>query len=383
MKDDGRSGQKPKRAAAKPSKLPMAKNKARATKGSVNREGQDARTTLIVVATMFAIVAGYGISRTLGPEALDLAEGSYGRDALANHPAVQNIGPDDPTAEYQFVLADDVDIPAVTRAPGWVLEPPSDLETAARQLAVTLGAAVPQPASWDPQGFTAKSSDGSVLWITRNGDWNYTGPDALLPTWNCPDANTQEKVDLGLIDPRSDCTRIAPTGQIPTSEQAKQLGLDLYARLGFTNVTNIFAFSDELGAVTSGDITLPGNGNTPSLSLGAGFGPDGQLAWAFGTLAVAKQIGTYPLLSINDAMPLLQQDLNRLIAVRQNRPADTPPDDTQLVQVDTATISRIEIIEMLAQRADGNWYILPHYRLTDTGGGIWDTLAVLRDHVRE
>lgn len=95
-----------------------------------------------------------------------------------------------------------------------------------------------------------------------------------------------------------------PPAGVPTKAEAEDLFRGLLAEWGYdAGSVTLETYADEWGAYVTGYLSLGGFRSPASVS--AGFGADGAITWASGTLAEAAPAGEYPLVSVDEALARL------------------------------------------------------------------------------
>lgn len=102
------------------------------------------------------------------------------------------------------------------------------------------------------------------------------------------------------------CVVIEPTppANVPDKAEAETLFRGLLADWGYdADSVTLETYADDWGAYVTGFLSLGGFRSPASVS--AGFGEDGAITWASGTLAAAAPAGEYPLVSVDEAITRL------------------------------------------------------------------------------
>jgi hypothetical protein len=331
---------------------------------------------------------------------------------------------------YRFELAAGVALPA-GQAPAWRLVRPADLAGAAAPIAATLGLPTLAASEWDSSTLWSESDAAGSLWVAPSGDWYYSGPAHLWPVWDCPTVDAGDSRtgpapadgSVGSVGPVEECTPPAPPVGVPDAERARTLAVEFLATVGHRDVRVVDVWSDEWGAWVTAEPTMSGVPAGSGLTVSVGFGAQGRVTSANGTLATVERIGEYPTIDAAAAIARLEDDLNAwqlggpiarpmpadagtlegpgsgtadqedadpdAPVSDQDGDADTPvtilpvPDgdapmpggDVEPVEL-TVTIVSIELVTSLAWTSAGEMLLLPHYRLIDSDGGWWFVVAV-------
>ncbi len=111
--------------------------------------------------------------------------------------------------------------------------------------------------------------------------------------------------------PMEICTPSAPAN-VPTKEQAEQKARDLFAALGMpSDALEFETYADEWSANVTAYNLIEGS---RGVSMGVGFGGEGVLQWASGSLATAQRGGDYPRIGIDAAIERLNDQSSWIYA---------------------------------------------------------------------
>lgn len=311
-----------------------------------------------------------------------------------------------------FVAADS--LPALpTDSTGWVHRAgrPVPLDTATR-MAEVFGVD-PSPvtgredADWVTYGFGPDdgSSPSLMFGIGAEQDWWFNSGWSNEMDDPCIEVETEEGIFFECPEP------VAPTG-VPTADEARERALELWRRLGIdTSAVEIEVWADEWYASVSGSIRLPGSpvqsANAGWLSVG--FGANGVLEYASGTLSRPEPAGPYPLIGIEEALKRLSRYHtwptafidDMVVAIDEPAPAD----ETSVDAVDAgSSVSRdaaeeelgsdrpTEVVVTLVDvkpdlwwtsDVEGNVWLLPAYAFTGDDGGTYTVPAVTEEYLVE
>ncbi|MGA1705205.1 MAG: hypothetical protein ACO4A1_09825 [Ilumatobacteraceae bacterium] len=311
-----------------------------------------------------------------------------------------------------FVAADS--LPALpTDSTGWVHRAGRSvpLDTATRMAEVFGVDPTPvtgrQDADWTTYGFGPDdgSSPSLMFGIGAEQDWWFNSGWSNEMNDPCIEVETEEGIFFECPEP------VAPTG-VPTADEARERALELWRRLGIdTSAVEIEVWADEWYASVSGSIRLPGSpvqsANAGWLSVG--FGANGVLEYASGTLSRPEPAGPYPLIGIEEALKRLSRYHtwptafidDMVVAIDEPAPAD----ETSVDAVDAgSSVSRDAAIEELGSDrptevvvtlgdvkpdlwwtsdVEGNVWLLPAYAFTGDDGGIYTVPAVTEEYLVE
>jgi len=311
-----------------------------------------------------------------------------------------------------FVAADS--LPALpTDSTGWVHRAGRSvpLDTATRMAAVFGVDPTPvtgrQDADWTTYGFGPDdgSSPSLMFGIGAEQDWWFNSGWSNEMNDPCIEVETEEGIFFECPEP------VAPTG-VPTADEARERALELWRRLGIdTSAVEIEVWADEWYASVSGSIRLPGSpvqsANAGWLSVG--FGANGVLEYASGTLSRPEPAGPYPLIGIEEALKRLSRYHtwptafidDMVVAIDEPAPAD----ETSVDAVDAgSSVSRdaaeeelgsdrpTEVVVTLVDvkpdlwwtsDVEGNVWLLPAYAFTGDDGGTYTVPAVTEEYLVE
>ena len=311
-----------------------------------------------------------------------------------------------------FVAADS--LPALpTDSTGWVHRAGRSvpLDTATRMAEVFGVDPTPvtgrQDADWTTYGFGPDdgSSPSLMFGIGAEQDWWFNSGWSNEMNDPCIEVETEEGIFFECPEP------VAPTGVL-TADEARERALELWRRLGIdTSAVEIEVWADEWYASVSGSIRLPGSpvqsANAGWLSVG--FGANGVLEYASGTLSRPEPAGPYPLIGIEEALKRLSRYhtwptafIDDMVAAI-DEPA--PADETSVDAVDAgSSVSRdaaeeelgsdrpTEVVVTLVDvkpdlwwtsDVEGNVWLLPAYAFTGDDGGTYTVPAVTEEYLVE
>ncbi len=226
-------------------------------------------------------------------------------------------------------------------------------------------------------------------------------------------AVTPETVPAEVTVP--DCPAPLPPANVPSKDEAIAKAKDLFGSLGYDmSQYELDAYADEWGANVTAFRML--NGVRSPLSLSVGFGGEGVVTWASGSLAEPQAAGDYPLVDGATALARLNDRSGKwgwfgggwsggpavraatadaaATATPESAPAPepAPPVDTVLVDpmpvdtfpVDTMpapepitiTLNSMKLDITMVWGEDGTVYLLPAYTFGTTDGGAYTIVAV-------
>ncbi|MFP5487546.1 MAG: hypothetical protein ACLGHQ_04490 [Acidimicrobiia bacterium] len=256
--------------------------------------------------------------------------------------------------------------------------------------------------------------DGTApsLWVSDDAQqwWNYSSAwaDQGMVREACAvsiDSEGNETVE--------DCPEPEPPVGVPTADEAEQRARELLTALGVDPATVEFdTYADEWFASVTANVAL--DARTPLVSWNFGFGAEGVLQYAGGSLATPAPVGPYPLIDIATAFERLQDqswagfmarglDTPAVdVAVAEPAPdmpesgeptieplpaddvpidvAIDPPIDGSIPEMETVTVTLVDVQADLwwAWDVDGTVWLLPAYRFIGDDGG-WYTVPAVTD----
>jgi hypothetical protein len=430
------------------------------------------RPAIVAVAGVLAVVAlvFVTVGRGGGPPVIHLGADAAGTteaamDAASTQDLRMAYG-----VEYDFVLTDGARFGA-GEATAWQLEPPADPEGALGALAARLGVeGEPTPTPYGDGSLFVGPQDGSgnALWFGPMGDWSFNGPvepivDCAAPTpreldqlrdqeaadraeaedpaaepGTEPDPGVEPEVQAELepsIEPAPDvhleeegagvegwpgpeaCEPPPPPAGVPDADEARRAAEAFFADLDLAVAPRITEVSaDEWGAWVSA--TLPVAGQDTDVFFSVGFGAEGALTNAYGTLARPVEVGAYPTVDADTAvarlasqhswsggtveplvdLPAAEEDAtvrDEGAPVQELDPdtvVDPVPDEGTVsilpapgdpgeVEQITVTLVGVETRLVLVQDTEQRRWLLPGVRFTDTDGGVWEVLVVADEYL--
>ena len=207
----------------------------------------------------------------------------------------------------------------------------------------------------------------------------------------------------------SDCPEPTPPTGVPTADEAEQRVSELLTALGVDPSGLAFqTYADEWFA--SIDVSDRTDDRAATRTWYFGFGAEGVLQYASGTLAPTQPVGPYPLVDLETAVARLSDGYYGFgggiaiaetdVAVAESvaddtggaeePPVDEPvsdepmPDESRPVEepmpVEPVVVTLVDVQPDLwwAWDADGTAWLLPAYRFIDSDGG-WHTAPAVTD----
>ena len=255
--------------------------------------------------------------------------------------------------------------------------------------------------------------------------WFNPGPQAMSGGWACPDSVT---VGESTTDPATDpgtapatesavappttlaCPEPEPPIGVPSETEALSSAKALFASLGYEpGAYDYDVYADDWSASVSASLLL--DGRRSPISITVGFGAEGAITWASGSLAVPQRGADYPLVGAQAGLDRLNDESNRwmgfggypgimargvavdaspeLPAPSGQVPVDPvlvapmpgecgpavdclPVDDTPI----TITLTDVRLDSTMVWAEDGTVWLLPAYTFIDRDGGQYTVIAV-------
>jgi hypothetical protein len=296
----------------------------------------------VVAVVALAALVLVAIGRDGGPPVIRLGAAGAGALTTMETAADDLVGSRLAGVEYRFDLIDGARFPA-GEARAYRLEPPTDLETAARDLADRLGLEGDVASSpWGDGALQVGATDGSgpTLWVGPAGDWSFNDP-TWLPEVRCVDAEPlpaeplpvepDEGIGDGAGPPTADgdaadgegvsgdpgtagerelvgpepCEPAPPPAGIPDEAAARAAAERFLAGLDLPGTPRIVeVYGDDWSAWVSARLLL--DGRDSDLHVSVGFGPDAVVTSASATLAEAVEVDRYPTVDAETAVARLE-----------------------------------------------------------------------------
>jgi hypothetical protein len=253
--------------------------------------------------------------------------------------------------------------------------------------------------------------DGSEpsLWVSDDAqqNWNYNA------AW---DDGVYAEPCVVSIDTEgnetSDCPAPTPPTGVPSADEAELRAIELLTALGADpSGLDYETFADDWSANVVASNRIDDGAVTRAWSFG--FGAEGALQYAGGTLAPTQPVGPYPLVDLDTAVARLADGFyggfgggfavadsaravaEPAIAVEEPAPADEPPADEPVsdepvlidpmpvdstLPVEPVVVTLVDVQPDLwwAWDADGTVWLLPAYRFIDSEGG-WHVAPAVTD----
>jgi hypothetical protein len=268
---------------------------------------------------------------------------------------------------------------------------------------------------WQPGGWQVGPADGSgpSLWLGRDAqqNWNYS------PAWQdqqavvgCAGRDVAVEAGAQAVPPETlacpqDGSAIEPPVGVPTADEAEAKARELLAALGVDTAGLKFEpYADEWSASVT--VSEERDGFTTGRFWNFGFGAEGALQWAGGTLAEPQPVGPYPLVDLDTAIARLEDQTFGFggggwaaAGVAVSEPAieempatadvavPVPPDTVSILPVPetypapepvTVTLVDVEPDLWWAWSPDGSVWLVPAYRFIGDDGG-WYTVPAVTD----
>ncbi|MFM7253524.1 MAG: hypothetical protein ACKO27_10730 [Ilumatobacteraceae bacterium] len=159
-------------------------------------------------------------------------------------------------------------------------------------------------------GWLAGPADysGPTLTVGRDGllSWWYSNP-VGWGTVGCvegelaeQDADDSKRGELGCAVPEA-------SANVPTADEAKAMAIELFESIGVsTESLEWDVYADGWSASATAFSLI--DGMRSPLAWSVGYGAEGVLTWANGTLATAEEVGEYPIVSAAEGVERLNDD---------------------------------------------------------------------------
>lgn len=109
------------------------------------------------------------------------------------------------------------------------------------------------------------------------------------------------------VPPDMVCEEPQPPANVPDQATAEAKAKQLFADMGYdTSAFEYEVYADEWGANVTAWLLL--DGHRSPITLSAGYGAEGALTWASGSLATPQPADDYPLVSVDDAIARLNDE---------------------------------------------------------------------------
>ena len=133
---------------------------------------------------------------------------------------------------------------------------------------------------------------------------------AVDPAAASTDAATTVGGDAVVAPPEGGCAApVAPTN-VPDKATAEAKATQLFADMGYDNANYDFEiYADEWGANVTAYLLL--DGMRSPISLSVGYGAEGVVTWASGSLAIPVPAGEYPLVGVDGGVVRLNDETGR------------------------------------------------------------------------
>ena len=299
--------------------------------------------TEVTAAEVTALAASFGVTG----EAVRIDEG-YG--------VSWRVGPDDGSGPVVYVY-DDAQL-------SWNYSGPWDVGSA-RSGCATVGVEPIDPAIEEPpvEGVDVDSATSDI---------------AIAPP------------DTTLVEPDFVCEEPAPPTGILTADEAQQRATEILAGMG-VDVSSLTwdSYGDEWFASANARGSV--GGAIDIINYDFGFGAEGALQYAGGSLATPEPVGPYTLVDLDTAVARLDEmnfgygvgrggDIAIDMPAIEPMPADMPESGEPAVEpeVMTVTLVSVEADYWWVWDAEGSAWLLPAYRFIDSDGG-WHTVPAVTD----
>ena len=171
------------------------------------------------------------------------------------------------------------------------------------------------------------SSDGMVSWWYNPGPSSAaTGGGCVWPSEVMVDPAVDVPADTvvvgsdgsvpgntGIVPPEPVCEEPQPPANVPDEAAALEKAKQLFADMGYdVGAYEYEVYADDWGANVTAWLLL--DGHRSPITLSAGYGAEGALTWASGSLATPQPADDYPLVSIDAAVQRLNDESGQWMA---------------------------------------------------------------------
>jgi hypothetical protein len=254
-------------------------------------------------------------------------------------------------------------------------------------------------------GCGVSGSTGATTEVDASGEATVdVDVDARVPRTDVP--NEDQPI------PIEECPTPEPPAGVPTAEEAVAKANELLTALGEDPAMFEFeTYADEWSASVMALTTV--DGVRSPIGFGFGFGAEGSLQWANGTLAEPVATGPYPLIDLDTAIARLEDqngmwgyggvdvlavDARETVDAGETGAAapdevarDRTADDEQTMPIDgsipptpepvVATLVDVEADLWWVWDTDNTVWLLPAYKFTDTEGNEFTVPAVTDEYM--
>lgn len=228
--------------------------------------------------------------------------------------------------------------------------------------------------------------------------------------------------DTAVVPPEGYCEGPPPPANVPDEAASLAKAKQLFADMGYDNSSYDYeVYADEWGANVTAYLLL--NGMRSPLSLSVGFGAEGAITWASGSLATPVSAGDYPLVGVEGGVVRLNDESGQWggywggpmamarmettsgsaevaadsagsavgsgsVAVSESStepvsidspvcdPAADCVDEMPVLEPVTVTLTGVKMGLTMIWAADNTIWLLPAYEFSADDGGMYTVIAV-------
>ena len=222
--------------------------------------------------------------------------------------------------------------------------------------------------------------------------------------------------DAVVSPPNGSCDAPLPPANVPDEATAVEKAKQLFADMGYDNAAYEYeAYGDEWGANVTAYLLL--DGMRSPISLSVGFGAEGAVTWASGSLATPVPAGEYPLVGVDGGVERLNDETGQwggywggpmarmettdavaeAIAPSAGSQAVAPPEtlvaepgqvgdatgidqpvEDEMPELEPVTVhlTDVEVGLTMIWAADNTIWLLPAYEFAGDDGGQYTVIAV-------
>lgn len=178
------------------------------------------------------------------------------------------------------------------------------------------------------------------------------------------DASTVVGGDAVVSPPDGSCDVPLPPANVPDKATAIEKAKQLFADMGYDNASYEYeVYGDEWGANVTAYLLL--DGKRSPLSLSVGFGAEGAITWASGSLATPVPAGEYPLVGVDGGVVRLNDESGQWAGFWGG----------PMARMESTDIASDVVTEVVADAA-GSEAVAPPETIATEPGQVGDTISI-------
>ncbi len=218
---------------------------------------------------------------------------------------------------------------------------------------------------------------------------------AVDPAAASTDAATTVGGDAVVAPPEGGCAAPVPPTNVPDTATAEAKAKQLFADMGYDNASYDFEiYADEWGANVTAYLLLDGMRSPISLSFG--YGAEGVVTWASGSLAIPLPAGEYPLVGADGGVARLNDEtgqwggywggpmaMSRMegggtaeVSTASAGSAVAPVAVSDTAEPISVSLTGVKMGLTMIWAADNTIWLLPAYEFSAADGGQYTVIAV-------